>query len=226
MDRGAQLEALSEGRPIGREWIHFMGYASHRRVCHGHVSHRRAPHGRASHGRALHGRVPYGRALHGRVPYGRAPHGMSLMGVYLTGVHLMSVYLSARIGIVQHFTLFWSLLYILACTAGSVLVLLSRIPHWKVRAIQLEPGRPNPEAVLVYQAGCALRCRGTVSIVASIVRILGSRLSSLMMSVLFSEPRSRARLKKSSAEFGVGIENGAAIENKRRERERERERLK
>jgi len=39
-----------------------------------------------------------------------------------------------------------------------------------------------------------------------------------MMSVLFSEPRSRARLKKSSAEFGVGIENGAAIERKKRER--------
>jgi hypothetical protein len=28
--------------------------------------------------------------------------------------------------------------------------------------------------VLVYQVGCALRCRGTVSIVASIVRISGS----------------------------------------------------
>jgi hypothetical protein len=40
-----------------------------------------------------------------------------------------------------------------------------------------------------------------------------------MMSVSFSAPRSRARLKKSSAEFGVGIENGA-------ERERERESLK
>jgi hypothetical protein len=34
------------------------------------------------------------------------------------------------------------------------------------------------------------------------------------MSVLFSAPRSRARLKKSSAEFGVGIENGAARERK------------
>ena len=38
-----------------------------------------------------------------------------------------------------------------------------------------------------------------------------------MMSVLFPEPRSRAHLKKASAGFGVGIENGAAIE---RERER------
>src|SRR5271167_3317651 len=83
-------------------------------------------------------------------------------------------FVSARIGIVQPLTLFWSLLYILACTEKPVLVLLSRIPHWKARTIQLEPGRPNPEAVLVYQAGCALRCRDTVSIVASIVRILGS----------------------------------------------------
>jgi hypothetical protein len=83
-------------------------------------------------------------------------------------------YGSAGIGIVQPFTLFWSLLYILACTAKSVLVLLSRIPHWKGRTIQLEPGRPNSDAVLVYQAGCALRCRGIVSIVASIVRILRS----------------------------------------------------
>jgi hypothetical protein len=56
----------------------------------------------------------------------------------------------------------------------SVLALLSRIPRWKCRTIQLEPGRPNPEAVLVYQAGCALRCRGTVSIVASIKRTIGS----------------------------------------------------
>ena len=32
------------------------------------------------------------------------------------------------------------------------------------------------------------------------------------MSVSISEPRSRARLKKSSVEFDVGIENGAAIE--------------
>ena len=38
------------------------------------------------------------------------------------------------------------------------------------------------------------------------------------MSVSFSAPRSRARLKKTLAEFGVGIENGAA-----RERERELE---
>ena len=37
------------------------------------------------------------------------------------------------------------------------------------------------------------------------------------MEASISEPRSRARLKKSSAEFDVGIENGAAIE---RERER------
>jgi hypothetical protein len=36
------------------------------------------------------------------------------------------------------------------------------------------------------------------------------------MSVSFLAPRLRARLKKSSVEFGVGIENGAA-----RERERE-----
>jgi hypothetical protein len=33
-----------------------------------------------------------------------------------------------------------------------------------------------------------------------------------MMSVSFSAPRSRARLKKPSAEFGVSIENGAARE--------------
>ena len=32
------------------------------------------------------------------------------------------------------------------------------------------------------------------------------------MTILISEPRSRARLKKSSVEFDVGIENGAAIE--------------
>ena len=32
------------------------------------------------------------------------------------------------------------------------------------------------------------------------------------MSISISEPRSRARLKKSSVEFDVGIENGAAIE--------------
>ena len=32
------------------------------------------------------------------------------------------------------------------------------------------------------------------------------------MSVSISEPRSRARLKKSSVEFDVGIENGVAIE--------------
>jgi hypothetical protein len=42
-----------------------------------------------------------------------------------------------------------------------------------------------------------------------------------MMSVLFSEPRSRARWKKPSAEFSVGIENGADRENRERERERE-----
>ena len=42
------------------------------------------------------------------------------------------------------------------------------------------------------------------------------------MSVSISEPRSRARLKKSSAEFDVGIENGAA---RARERARERETL-
>jgi hypothetical protein len=35
------------------------------------------------------------------------------------------------------------------------------------------------------------------------------------MSVSISEPRSRARLKKFSAEFDVGIENGAAIERER-----------
>src|SRR5271168_4691929 len=79
-----------------------------------------------------------------------------------------------RYSTVQPLTLFWSLLYILACTAKSVLVLLSIIPHWKARTIRLEPGRPNLEAALVYQAGCARRYRGTVSIEASIVRILGS----------------------------------------------------
>ena len=48
--------------------------------------------------------------------------------------------------------------------------------------------------------------------------ILRSRLKFLFdflvidVSVSFSAPRSWARLKKSSAEFGVGIENGAARE--------------
>jgi hypothetical protein len=62
--------------------------------------------------------------------------------------------LSARIGIVQPLTLFWSLLYILACTAKSVLVLLSRIPHWKGRTIQLEPGRPNPGGARIPSRLC------------------------------------------------------------------------
>jgi hypothetical protein len=35
------------------------------------------------------------------------------------------------------------------------------------------------------------------------------------MSVSISEPHSRARLKKFSAEFDVGIENGVAIERER-----------
>jgi non-canonical (house-cleaning) NTP pyrophosphatase len=42
-----------------------------------------------------------------------------------------------------------------------------------------------------------------------------------MMFVLFSAPRLQVCLKKTSAEFGVGIENGAA-----RKRERETESLK
>ena len=58
---------------------------------------------------------------------------------------------SARIGIVQPLTFSWSLL---ACTAKSVLVLLSRIPHWKGRTIQLEPGRPNPGGARIPSRLC------------------------------------------------------------------------